>query len=109
MKIDRYQHLTNECSKIIGIYNNLDALCASIREQIDLFDKQLQAFSFFDQHQQSTKDLSEKSAEFLWFQLFRHAILHLPRNQQAKKEMINIYREYYRGNTKELRSVVCHL
>lgn len=47
MKIDRYQHLTGEYSKIIGIYNELSALCVAIEEQIHLFDKQLQAFCFF--------------------------------------------------------------
>jgi tetratricopeptide (TPR) repeat protein len=102
MKIDRYQHLISDYSKTIGIYNNLNTLCTSIREQIDLVDKQLQAFSFFDQHQQSTKDLAQKPAEFLWFHLFNHIILRLPRNQQAKQQMINICRQYYRGNTKEL-------
>jgi tetratricopeptide (TPR) repeat protein len=102
MKIDRYQHLTNEYPKIISIYNNLDALCLSIREQIDLVDKQIQAFSFLDQHQQSTKDLSKQSAEFLWFQLFNHVILRLPRNQQAKQQMIDMCRQYYHGHTKQL-------
>jgi tetratricopeptide (TPR) repeat protein len=105
MKIDKYQHLTNEYSGIIGIYNDLDALCTSIREQVDLVDKQIQAFSFFDQHQKSVKDLSKESAEFLWFQLFNHVILRLPRNKQAKQQMINVCRQYYRGNTKELRLI----
>ena len=51
------------------------------------------------------KDLSKQSAEFLWFQLFRHVILRLPQNQQAKQQMISICRDYYRGNTKELELI----
>jgi Tfp pilus assembly protein PilF len=105
MKPERYQHLTNEYSKIIDIYTNLDALCISIREQVNLVEKQLEAFSFFDQHQQSTKDLSKQSGEFLWFQLFNHVILRLPRNQQAKQQMIEVCRQYYRGHTKQLRLI----
>ena len=105
VKIDRYQHLTNGCSKIISVYNDLSALCVAIEEQINLFDKQLQAFSFFDQNQKAVKDLSKQSAEFLWFQLFRHVILRLPQNQQAKQQMISICRDYYRGNTEELELI----
>ena len=47
----------------------LNELCTSIREQVDLVEKQLEVFSFFD-HEQSTQDLSTESGAFLWFQLF---------------------------------------
>ena len=90
MKKERYEHLLKEYAKTIGIYVNLDELCQSIREQIDLVDKQLQTFSFFDQHQKSTKNLSDESAAFLWFQLFHFVIAQLPRNEQAKKQMIEM-------------------
>ena len=60
---------------------------------------------FLIHHQQSTKDLSKKSGEFLWFQLFNHVILRLPRNQQAKQQMIEVCRQYYRGHTKQLRLI----
>ncbi|CAF1384583.1 unnamed protein product [Rotaria sordida] len=101
----RYEYLLNEYSKIIGIYINLNDLCKSIKEQIDLVSKQIQTFSFFDQHQKSTKDLSKESAEFLWFQLFHYVIARLPRNQQSKQQMIQICKAYYRGNTKEMKSI----
>ncbi|CAF0815539.1 unnamed protein product [Rotaria sp. Silwood1] len=101
----RYEYLLNKHSKIIGIYISLNDLCKSIKEQIDLVSKQIQTFSFFDQHQKSTKDLSRESAEFLWFQLFHYVITRLPRNQLAKQQMIQICKEYYRGNTKEMNSI----
>ncbi len=62
----------------------------------------MEALSFFDQHLQATKDLSKQSAEFLWLQLFNHVILRLPRNQQAKQQMIDMCRQNYRGHTKQL-------
>ncbi|CAF4094153.1 unnamed protein product, partial [Rotaria sordida] len=106
MNKDKYQHLITEYPKIIGIYVYLNELCLSIRQQINLFNKQLQAFSIFDHHhQQSTKDLSKQSAEFLWFQLFHYIITRLPRNQQAKQQMIDVCRHYYRGNIKEQKLI----
>ena len=105
MKTERYQHLTKEYSKIIDIYNSETQLCKSIKEQIDLVDKQLQTFSTFDKHQKSTKNLSKQSGEFIWFQLFKYVILRLPRNEQAKQEMIDTCRNYYRGNKTELKTI----
>ena len=104
MKTERYQNLTNEYPKIIGVHTNLNELCTSIREQVDLVEKQLEVFSFFD-HQQSTQDLSTESGAFLWFQLFKHVILRLPQNQQAKQQMIELCRHYYRGDTKQLKLI----
>ncbi|CAF3418300.1 unnamed protein product, partial [Rotaria sp. Silwood2] len=101
MEKEQYNYVINDCRKTIGIYMNLDDLCKSIKEQIDLVDRQIQTFSFFDQHQLLTEDLSKESAEFLWFQLFNYVIAQLPRDQQAKQQMIQICKDYYRENTKE--------
>ncbi|CAF1285428.1 unnamed protein product [Rotaria sordida] len=105
MNKKRYEYLLNEYSNIIGIYINLDDLCKSIKEQIDFINKQIQTFSYFDQHEKLTKDLSKESAKFFWFQLFNYVITRLPRNEQAKQQMIQICKEYYRGNTKELKLI----
>ncbi|CAF1228277.1 unnamed protein product [Adineta ricciae] len=105
MMKDKWMHLTDEYDKIIGIYVNLDELCSSIRHQIDLFNKQLQTFSAFDHRERSTKDLSQQSAEFLWFQLFHQLIVLLPVNQQAKQQMLEFCRNYYRGNRAELNMI----
>ncbi|CAF4587027.1 unnamed protein product [Rotaria socialis] len=97
MKKERHEHLLNEYSKIIGIYVELDDLCQSIKEQVDLVNRQIQTFSFFDQH--------EKSTAFLWFQLFNYAVGHLPRSQQAKQQMVRICKDYYRGNKIEIKLI----
>ena len=105
MKEIKYQHLLKTYSKIIGIYTDLHSLCISIREQIDGVEKQLATFSYFDQRQKSTKDLSKQSAEFLWFQLFNYVMLRLPHSEQAKKQMLELCRHYYRGNFKQLQLI----
>ncbi|CAF1525541.1 unnamed protein product, partial [Rotaria sordida] len=105
MKKERYEYLLSEYSKILDIYVELNNLCQSIREQVNLVNKQIQTFSFFDQHEKSTKDLSKESATFLWFQLFNYVIARLPRNEQAKQQMIQICKDYYRGNKKEIELI----
>jgi hypothetical protein len=51
MNKQRYQYLINEYGKFISIYVDLNISCSSIGKQIDLFNKEFQAFQFFDQHQ----------------------------------------------------------
>jgi tetratricopeptide (TPR) repeat protein len=105
LKKEKWKYLMNEYPKIIGIYVNLNELCQSIQEQIDLVGKQIQTFSFFDQRQKATKGLSEESGAFLWYQLFNYVIARFPRNEHAKKQMIEMCKQYYRGNTKELKLI----
>lgn len=105
MKEIKYQHLLKTYPKLVGIYTDLHSLCTSIREQIDAVERQLATFSCFDQHQKSTKDLSKQSAEFLWFQLFNYVMLRLPQNDQAKKQMLDLCRQYYRGNFNQLQLI----
>ncbi|CAF3554604.1 unnamed protein product [Rotaria socialis] len=102
MKKHRYENLLNEYAKIIGIFSNLNDLCLSIKRQIDLNNKQTQTFSIYDQEEKSIKRLTKDSAAFISFQLFKNVISSLPRNEQSKKQMIQICKQYYRRNTKEM-------
>ncbi|CAF4368460.1 unnamed protein product, partial [Rotaria sordida] len=88
-----------------GIYINLDDLFKVIKEQINLVDRQIQTFSFFDQYQKLTEDLSKDSTEFIWFQLFNYILSTLSRDQQAKQQMIQICKDYYHGNRKEIELI----
>ena len=104
-KEDRYKHLKATYQKIVDICTHLNLLCASIRQQIFLVQKHLETFSFFDQNQHITKNLSKESAEFLWYQLFKDVILRLPHNQEAKQQMLDMCRHYYRGNQSQLKMI----
>ena len=90
----------NENPKIIGIFNNSDELCQTIREQIEFHDQQLQTFSFFNQNQNPVKDLSKESAEFLWFQLFPRVNTLLLIKKQETDPMS---KRYYRTNIRQLQ------
>jgi hypothetical protein len=91
-------------SKIINIFDNEDELIQSIRTELDDLSKQLSTFSLYEK-QKTTKDLSTESASFLWFQLFKDVLLRMPRSEEAKREMIDQCRHYYRGNAEEIRNI----
>ncbi|UJR20180.1 hypothetical protein I4U23_023312 [Adineta vaga] len=92
-------------SKIIGIFDRLADLFQSIEENFDLAKKQSESFRFYEQHQKSTRDLSNESGSFLWLRLFKDMILKLPHDQQAKQEMIDKLKEFYRNNNHQLKLI----
>ena len=91
-------------TKIIDVFDDEEQLIQSIRNQLDDLQKQLATFSLYEK-QKSTRDLSKESASFLWFQLFKDVLLRMPRSEEAKREMIEQCRQYYRGNPEELRNI----
>ncbi|CAF4647876.1 unnamed protein product, partial [Rotaria sp. Silwood2] len=103
-KVD-HKNLVLNHSRFIGIYDELDLLCVSIQEQVDFLDQHLHIFSFFDQNEHWTKDLSKQTADFLWFQLYHDVLFQLTHNEEAKQELIDVCRSYYRDNAKELQMI----
>ena len=97
-KKTEHQHLPLENLKIIGIYDQLDLLYISIKEQINLTTKQAHQWCFFDQIDYTTKDLSKLSSDFLWLQIFHTVLLHLPCNQQFKRQKIDNFDHDYQPN-----------
>ncbi|CAF2660116.1 unnamed protein product [Rotaria sp. Silwood2] len=93
----------NKFTKIVGIYCNRRDLIHSIRESIDRTERQHQAFTVYKQHgEKATRDLSKESAEFIWFQLFKDVILRMPKDAQAKEQMVQFCRHYYHDNSSQL-------
>jgi hypothetical protein len=65
---DREQHLylMEKYSKISGIFIDYRELASSIHKNLFLLHKQVETFSFYDQNQKVSMNLSERTAEFLW-------------------------------------------
>ncbi|CAF1375623.1 unnamed protein product [Rotaria sp. Silwood1] len=105
-KIEKYQDLLQKYESVVGIYSNRSTLINAIKENVDLLQKQLNAFSFYNEHQEkATRDLSQESAEFIWFQLFKDVILRMSANNNAKEQLIQFCSQYYRGNQKEYKNI----
>ena len=93
-----FEYLLIDYPKIIDIYVDIDLLCVSLQEQIQLREKQLQVFEFPNPSQLSIEDLSKKFSSIL---LLNEIIRNLPQTEQAKSQMINVCREYYRNNLQQ--------
>jgi hypothetical protein len=95
---------SEQYTKIVNVFDNEDQLIESIREELNDLHKQLTIFSLYKK-QKSTRDLLKESACFLWFQLFKDILFQMPRSEQAKNDMIEQCKQYYRGNNEELRLI----
>ncbi|CAF2961087.1 unnamed protein product [Rotaria sp. Silwood2] len=100
------EDLLRNYSKIIGFFHDNKILTDAVQENIELAQKQKLTFSFYNQHQKSTRDLSKESALFLWFQLFKDVILNMSSDDlHAKQDMIVLLRQRYHNNNKQLKFI----
>ena len=104
INVTKYKNHSEQYTKIVGIFDNEEQLIESIRRELNDLHKQLASFSLY-KNQKSTRDLLDESASFLWFQLFKDILLQMPRSEQAKNEMIEQCKQFYRGNTEELQLI----
>ncbi|CAF1144346.1 unnamed protein product [Adineta steineri] len=101
----RYKPLMKEYNKIIGIFTDQHGLSESIREKMNLVEKQTLTFSLFDQKQKSIKDLSQESASFLLHQVLIYVLKQMSQDEQSKKQMLDMCHDYYKSDTKELQKI----
>ncbi|CAF1346520.1 unnamed protein product [Adineta steineri] len=93
-------------NKIVNVFSRCNDLVTSVKENIMDVEEHIKIFSFYDQHQRATQDISIEHAKFLWLQLFKDVILHLPKDdEEAKEEMINVCRQYYQKNRQFLKQI----
>ena len=97
--------LTHHYPKVIGIFSQFDCLFTSIEEHIDLARKYIESFTFYEQRQRSTRDLSRESGSFLWLRIFKDLVAKLPHDEQAKQEMIDKLKECYHNNNRQLKLI----
>ena len=63
---ENLDHLYNEYPTLVDVFDNVENLIKSIKESIKGVYKQRQIISFYDEHQQSSFDISKQLPEFLW-------------------------------------------
>ncbi|CAF3763798.1 unnamed protein product [Adineta steineri] len=102
---NEFNRLCEDYIKVAGIFDNYNELIKSIKDNMEYVNTQMEIISFYDQHQHGTRDLSDQSTDFLWFQLFNDVIKHLPHDDKAKEEMLTVCRQYYRGNYRMLKDI----
>lgn len=63
---EEYLYLMKIFPKISGIFIDRQELNASIRKSLYLINKQVETFSFYDQKQKVSINVSERAAHFFW-------------------------------------------
>jgi tetratricopeptide (TPR) repeat protein len=100
-----HESLVQQYKKIVDIFTDQDSLLESIREKMNIVEKQTLAFSLFDQKQKALKDLSKESASFLCHQMLIYVLRQMPHDEQSKKEMLDMCCGYYQNNKHELKKI----
>ncbi|CAF1641165.1 unnamed protein product, partial [Rotaria sordida] len=106
----KYEHYLKEDHekyyKLVGIYTEHEPLLRAIQENIRYLIKQSQAASLFEQDERSMRNLSSELHNFDAFRAFKYVLLKTDYDrEQAKREMLETCRNYYRGNKKELANI----
>ncbi|CAF1298873.1 unnamed protein product, partial [Rotaria sordida] len=60
---------------------------------------------FYRHNQRYIRKLTDTSAEFLWFHVFKDVVIRLPHDVHTKQEMLDASRHYYRNNIQELKRI----
>ncbi|CAF1435592.1 unnamed protein product, partial [Rotaria sordida] len=108
MEPEKYEiYLNNNIySKVNGIYTKYEPLLNALQENIRYSMKQSEAISLFDQDERSMRNLKEEIHTFKYFRVFKQVLLKTEyNNDTAKNDMIEICRNYYRKNKKELSNI----
>jgi tetratricopeptide (TPR) repeat protein len=100
-----HESLIHEFNKIVEILPDQESLLKSIREKMNIVEKQTLAFNLFDQKQKGLKDLSKESASFLLHQMLIYVLRQMSQDEQSKKEMLDMCRDYYEKNKHELKKI----
>ncbi|UJR17485.1 hypothetical protein I4U23_004380 [Adineta vaga] len=105
----KYEKLLVENSvydKIVDIFTEQHSLIRSLQKNIQLAEQQMDIFNVCNQSQRSIRNLLKESGSFIWHQLLKEVLQKMPSNDQnAKEEMLQKCRLYYRGNKKELEKI----
>lgn len=92
-------------NRIITRCQNATALKDAIQAAYEDFAKHAATFSTYNQKEKATRDLTKESGSFLFFQLFKSALMNMPKMVDSKAMMVSRCRDYYRGNTTELANI----
>ncbi|CAF1448532.1 unnamed protein product [Adineta steineri] len=106
LKYDKTLVEKRDYYKIIDIFTEQSSLIKSIQRTIQLVERQMDIFSLYNKNQKSIRDLTKESASFIWHQLLKEVLQKMPSgDKNAKQDMIEKCRLYYRGNKKELKNI----
>jgi hypothetical protein len=99
---EKYLSLMDQFNKIVGIYTRQDQLTISIRQKIQQCEFNSAKFNFSKLPQKNMRNLDCDYGSFVFFQLFKEVIHHMPHTNQAKNDMIIQCKKDYIGNDTEL-------
>jgi tetratricopeptide (TPR) repeat protein len=97
--------LTKEYTKFVEIFTDQDDLLKSIREKMNLIEKQTLTFGLYDPKEKYLRDLSKEATMFLLHQMLILVLKQLPQDDQSKQEILDLCHHYYQNNQHKLKKI----
>jgi tetratricopeptide (TPR) repeat protein len=102
---ENYLSLLNQFDKIVGIYTKQDQLTINIKRTIQDCEFNSARFNFSKLGEKYMRNLDREYGSFVFFQLSKEVIHHMPHTNEAKTGMIIRCKKYYHGNDEELKKI----
>ncbi|CAF0802568.1 unnamed protein product [Adineta steineri] len=97
---------SDKYSKVNDVFTDLDELIKRITKDQQVREKveDSVAISIFNRSDKECthKNLKSENGSFMWFQLLIEVLISMQHNLTAKKELINVCKQQYHNNSKEL-------
>lgn len=94
----KYALVTARYQQHITIVSDEHSLLQNVSQMKTLLDRRGLTFSFFDQKQKLSKEVSKNSPLCLWYRMIFFVLTQIPQNEQSKQDMIEKCQAYYSSN-----------
>jgi tetratricopeptide (TPR) repeat protein len=93
---DRRSNLsTTTFRKFKGIFNSIEDICKSIRQEMKRYDHDSIPISIFSSDELSKRNLNELPSSFMYVQILKEILCNIGQHQVAKEDLINFWYQKY--------------
>ncbi|CAF4674603.1 unnamed protein product, partial [Didymodactylos carnosus] len=103
----KYEQWAHNYEKIQGVFNDKIQLINKLTENVKSYTNTSTLISIFspNANEKSIHDLNNENATFMWFQLLMEILLRMPQTMDAKNDMLDEARLFYKENDYELKII----
>ena len=95
--------------KFVDVFDNIDEICKEIKERSISYARQIPTLVSIPRRRLTVMRraavINKLKASFMYSQLIRDILINMTHNEKAERDLINLFRSYYRDNEVGLRRI----